>query len=304
MDRSVVNMDLVEEVCYTLLRQASIELPPEVEKAIRNAYEAESQSKAKMYFGAMLQNLMIAKEQEVPICQDTGVPLFYVSLGSRACIKGDLRGAVERAVERATIDVPLREQVSNPITKENSSTNVGWRMPPIFMDCEYGVDSIDITAVPRGGGAEVKSCYVVPVPGALRKEAILKVVVDSLALAGGEMCTPVIVGVAVGGFGLDYAQELARRAIYRHPLNSRHPNGMVADLEEQLYQASNKLGIGPMGVGGDTTCLGLHMEVAGTHSAMFPIAVAFSCWATRYSRAIIRAHDTVEYRTHPSLRQK
>lgn len=296
-----IEAECVEEVCYTLLGQASIELPPDVDLAIRNAYARESNETAKAYFKAIQENLRIAKERRVPICQDTGVPVFYITLGSGVVVEGNLRDAVERATARTTRDIPLRQQVTNPLTEENTGTNVGWMMPPIFLDYEYGADYVDITAVPKGGGAELKGSCIVPIPGAPREQTIQKVVIDSVATAGGEMCPPVVIGVAVGGFGLDYTQALARKAIYRSPLNSRHPDPRVAELEEKLYDAVNKLGIGPLGVGGDTTCLGLHVEVAGTHSAMFPISVAFYCWAARHSRAKIYHDGRIQYITHPHL---
>jgi fumarate hydratase subunit alpha len=296
-----IKADLVEDVCYKLLKRASIELPPEVETALQKAYERESNGTAKTYFRAILEDLRVAKEKRVPICQDTGVPMFYITLGSNVAVEGDLRGAVERATARTTRDTPLRQQVTHPLTKENPGTNVGWMMPPIFLDYEYAADYIDVMAVPKGGGAELKGSCVVPIPGAPREETIMKVVIDSVATAGGEMCTPVVVGVAVGGLGLDYTQALARKALYRSPLNSRHPDPKIAELEEKLYQAVNKLGIGPLGVGGDTSCLGLHMEIAGTHSAMFPISVAFYCWAARHSRARIYRGGRVQYITHPRL---
>jgi tartrate dehydratase alpha subunit/fumarate hydratase class I-like protein len=110
--------------------------------------------------------------------------------------------------------------------------------------------------------------------------------------------------VAVGGFGIDFTEYLARRAIYREPLNSRHEDPQVAALEEKLFRAVNNLGIGPLGVGGKTTCLGLHMEIAGCHSAVFPIAVSFYCWSARYSRARIYPDGRVQFVTHPELNKE
>lgn len=296
-----IGADQIENVAYTLLRHASTELPPEVERALRNAWERESNPTAKAYFAAILENLDIARRDGVPVCQDTGVPMYYVTLGSRVLVEGNLKQAFVNATARATADTPLRQQVTNPLTNENPGTNVGWQMPPIFFDYLDGADYVEILAVPKGGGAELKGSCVVPIPGAPKEETILKTVIDAVAMPGGEPCTPTIVGVAVGGFGLDHTEYLARKAIYRTPLNSRHPDPNVAALEEKLYAALNRLGIGPLGVGGDTTCLAVHMDIAGTHSAVFPIAVAFYCWASRYSRARVYAGGEVEYITHPHL---
>ncbi|MBI4322130.1 MAG: fumarate hydratase [Chloroflexi bacterium] len=301
---TTIRADQIEQVAYTLLCHASIELPPDVERALRKAWEKEANPTGKAYFKAILDNLGIARRDRVPLCQDTGVPMYYVTLGSAVSVEGHLRQAFVNATSRATADTPLRQQVTNPLTNENPGTNVGWQMPPVFFDYLDGADYVEILAVPKGGGAELKWSCVVPIPGAPKEETILKTVIDAVSMPGGEPCTPTIVGVAVGGFGLDYTEQLARKAIYRTPLNSRNPDPKVAALEDKLYTALNQLGIGPLGVGGETTCLAVHMEIAGTHSAVFPIAVAFYCWASRYSRARIHGSGEVEYLTHPHLGER
>lgn len=299
---NTIKASLIQEVCYKLMCRAAVKLPPDVEEALKEAYRKESVETGKAYFKAILDNLKVAEEKNIPICQDTGVPMYYFTLSSDISISGNLRQAVENATAEATRDTPMRQQVTNPLTNENPGTNVGWRMPPVFYDYADGAEYIEIIAVPKGGGAELKSSVVVPIPGAPKEETIIRTVLDAVAMAGGENCSPTIIGVAVGGFGLDFTEQLARKAIYRSPLNSRSPDPQIAQLEDKLYNAVNKLGIGPLGVGGSTTCLGLHMEIAGTHSAVFPIAVAFYCWASRYSRARIYGDGTVEYLTHPELK--
>ena len=298
---NTIDADCIEEVCYRAMVHAAIELPPEVESAINAAYQRETQPLARRYFQAMLDNIAVARKKRVPLCQDTGIPMYYITLGSEVHIKGGLRQAVDKATARATRDVPLRQQVSHPLTREMSPTNVGWGIPPIFLDYKDGQDSIDIIAVPRGGGAEAKWQCVHPYPAVDRKKAILKIVLDAVSMAGGESCTPTIIGVAVGGYGRDYTELMARRAMYRTPLNTRHPDPEVAELEDAIYHAANQMNIGPLGIGGDTSCLAVHMDIAGGHTAGASVAVSFYCWSARYSKVRIRGNQRVEYLTHPEL---
>ena len=136
--------------------------------------------------------------------------------------------------------------------------------------------------------------------GADREKAIYKIVLDAVSMAGGECCPPVIIGVAVGGYGRDYTDFLSRKALYRTPLNKRHSDPYIANLEKNIFEHVNNTGIGPLGVGGNTTCLAVHMEVAGTHTAGWSVGVGFSCWSSRYSKAVIIGNKEIEYRTHPN----
>jgi fumarate hydratase subunit alpha len=198
----------------------------------------------------------------------------------------------------------LRPQVTHPLTFENPGTNTGWGIPPIYYNRLEGEHYIDILAVPRGGGAESKWQCVALYHAAPREKAIMKVVLDTVSMAGGECCPPTIIGVGLGGFGREYSELLARRALFRSPLNSRNPDPLVADLEDKLFTAVNRMEIGPLGIGGDTSCLGLHIELAGSHTASCSVAVALSCWAARYSRARIHADGSVEFLTHPNLKEQ
>jgi len=135
-----------------------------------------------------------------------------------------------------------------------------------------------------------------------RKKAIIKIVLDAVSMAGGEICPPVIIGIGVGGYGRDYTEVMARKAMYRTPLNSKHHDPEVAELEDVIYEEVNKMGIGPLGIGGDTTCLAVHMDIAGGHTAGASVAVSFYCWCARYSKAKIISNERVEYITHPNIK--
>lgn len=299
-----ISSEMVGHVAYRLIKHASIELPPDVETALKAAYKRESNPNGKAFFKSILKNLEIAKQKRIPICQDTGIPIYYISIGSNVVVKGSLREAIDEATRRATLETPLRPQVTHPLTFENPGNNTGWGIPPIYYDRIEGGDYIDILAVPRGGGAESKWQCVALYHAAPREKAIMKTVLDTVSMAGGECCPPTIIGVGLGGFGREYSEVLARKAIFRSPLNSRHPDPRVAELEERLYRAVNQMEIGPLGIGGDTSCIGLHIELAGGHSASCSVAVALSCWAARYSRARIYGNDSVDFITHPQLKEK
>lgn len=299
-----ISAETIGQVAYRLLKRASIELPPDVEKALKDAHQRESDVNGKAFYSSILKNLEIAKGKRIPICQDTGVPIYYIDIGSKVFINGSIRGAIDEATRRTTEETPLRPQVTHPLTFKNPGTNTGWGLPPIYYNRIEGEDYIDLLAVPRGGGAESKWQCVALYHAAPREKSIMKVVLDTVSMAGGECCPPTIIGVGLGGFGREYSELLARRALFRSPLNSRNPDPLVADLEDRLFEAVNRMEIGPMGIGGDTSCLALHIELAGSHTASCSVAVALSCWAARYSRARIYGDDSVEFLTHTSLKEQ
>jgi tartrate/fumarate subfamily iron-sulfur-dependent hydro-lyase alpha chain len=299
-----ISAEMIGNLAYRLIKRASIELPPDVERRLQEAYEQEHNPNGKAFFESILKNLAIAKENRTPICQDTGVPIYYIDIGSEIIIKGSIREAIDEATRRATAETPLRPQVTHPLTFENPGNNTGWGIPPIYYDRIEGGNYVDILAVPRGGGAESKWQCVALYHAAPREKAIMKVVLDTVSMAGGECCPPTIIGVGLGGFGREYSELLARKAIFRSPLNSRHPDPLVAELEDKLVMAVNQMEIGPLGIGGSTSCLGLHIELAGGHTASCSVAVALSCWAARYSRARIYGNGTVDFITHPNLKEQ
>lgn len=298
-----ISADIIGRTAYRLLMHASMELPPDVERALTEAHRDEENPNAKSFLASILENIRIAKTASVPICQDTGVPIYYLGIGSEVYVKGSIRQAIDEATRKATMDMPLRQQVTHPLTFSNSGDNTGWGLPAVYYERIEGADYIDLLAVPRGGGAESKWQCVALYHAAPREKAIIKTVLDTVSMAGGECCPPSVIGVGLGGFGREYSELLARKALYRAPLNSRNPDPAVARLEEELFQAINRMGIGPLGVGGRTSCIGLHIELAGSHSASCSVAVALSCWAARYSKARISGGGKVHYTTHSALNE-
>ena len=293
-----ISEQLLEETIFKLVTKASIELPMDVQNALKSAYSQEESPAAKGQLGAILENCRVAREKRIGICQDSGMPMFYADLGLNCGIEGDPMEAVKRAVVRATADVPLRPNVINPLTKQNSGNNTGWNIPYIHWDVVSGADYLDITAVPKGFGSETRAsqCWVLSSEDAGRTavKAVLDIVEDSL----GEPCPPVIIGVCIGGFA-DSSMAVAKRALFRTPIRTPNPDPAVAALEQEIYEAVNAMGLGPMAVGGKTYTLGVHAELCGSHTAVIPVSVVFQCWACRYSKARIHSDGRVTYITHP-----
>jgi fumarate hydratase subunit alpha len=295
----MVNLEnVISNTAYKLLQKAATKLPPDVKEALTKAYDQESVETGKAQLKAILENIEIAERCDLSICQDTGIPLFFVNWGIRSGLSPDLQKPLIEATKKATIDVPLRHNVINPLTNENSGTNVGWGIPYIYFDIEPENDYLELTAVPKGFGSEAKSSLVFIVTSEAMPEAITRCVVDNALMALGEPCPPTIIGLGIGGTG-DIAMHLAKKAIFRSPLGSPNSDPIVADLERKILKTVNRTGLGPMAMGGDVTSLAVHAEICGTHTAVIPLGITYQCWAARYSTARIYKDGKVDFLTHP-----
>lgn len=286
--------ETVENVAFNLIKQAVIYLPEDVKQALRKAYDEETSEAGKTQLKAILENIELAEKNQAPICQDTGTIIFYVLAGAEVKGLDKIEGALINATRRATKEIPLRPNAVDPFTQKNSGDNTGRFIPYIHWEVVPG-DTLELTVMPKGGGSENVCLTGMLVPGE-GINGLKKFVIESIIKAGAQPCPPTIVGVAMGG-GADIAMKLAKKALLR-PLNEPNPNPEIAKLERELYEAANMTGIGPMGLGGKTTVLGVHVEYAFRHPASFPAAVAFNCWAARRASARVRADGSVEYLTH------
>jgi fumarate hydratase subunit alpha len=292
---AVINQETVSAITRELLRRATIKLPLYVKEAILQAYERETSQRARDQLRIILDNISIAEEYNLCVCQDTGVPLFYVKVGSAVSVEGDIREAIARGTKLATEEIPLRQNVIHPLTKKNSGTNTGWGMPYVHFDVEPDVDYMEITVLPKGFGSEAKTSLLYIATSEDIALGLTKCVLETVLSALGEPCPPYIIGIGLGGTA-EIATWLAKKAFLR-PLGASNPDPLVAKLEADLLQAVNKTGIGAMGVGGSVTALGVHIEFCGTHTAAVPVAISFQCWAARSSTARIYSNDRVEYLT-------
>lgn len=285
---------VIHDTTYRLLTKAATVLPKDVEHALKAAHDRETNETAKTQLAAILTNIEIAKKG-IPMCQDTGIMIFYVKVGDKFPFIGEIKKALTEATKKATKDVPLRPNAVNPIVGGNSGNNTGVKIPWINWEIVEG-DSLEITAFPKGGGSENVSIVGMLKPG-VGLTGVKKLVVDNAMSYMGKACAPNIIGVGIGG-GSDIAIKIAKQQLLR-PLDDKHPEPEVAKIEEEIMEAINTTGIGPMGLGGDTTVLAVKVDYAMRHPASLPVGVAVQCWAARHSTAIISKDLNVKYVTHP-----
>jgi len=278
----------------TLLRLAAVELPQDVKEAIQEAYRKERSPIGKTQLEAILENIRSAEEVGIPLCQDTGLISFYLKAGSRVKELDKVEAALYKAVRRATLEVPLRPNAVNPFTQKNSGDNTGRHVPCVHWRIVDG-DYLEVTVFPKGAGSENASVLKMMKPNE-GFNGLKKFVMQSVVRASGMPCPPTILGVGIGG-GADIAVELAKMALLK-PIKEPNPDETVAKMEQELYEAVNRTGIGPMGLGGDSTTLAVKIDYAHRHPASYPVAVAFQCWAARRATARITSNGEVEYLTH------
>jgi len=264
-----------------MLRRAATTQPKDVISALKLSKERETNKIARLQLDCMLRNLELAKKLRAPICQDTGIPIFFVKLGSDLKLNFDLNSVLADAVREATQTIPLRTNIVDPLTRAKTGANVGWGHPIVHLEFARG-KSFQIDLLVKGAGAENWSRLFMLNPTA-DVEAIKRAVLLTITEAGGQPCPPTIVGAGIGG-SADLACTLAKKALLR-PLNARNPDKKLAGLEKELMAAANELGIGPMGLGGRTTVLGVHVAKAACHTASLPVAISFQCWAARRASA-------------------
>ncbi len=268
-----------------LYRKVATSLPPDVEEAMKDALTGED-SPYSDFYKMVLDDIAIARAKSKPICQDTGVPIFFVKLPEGQS-QSPIRGAIIQATKIATEVVPLRPNAVNPITGENSMDNTGREYPIIYFEESKGSDLV-IDLILKGGGSEnVSRLYKLPDEsiGAGRDlEGIRRCVLDALWHAQGKGCPPYTVTVVVGGM-IDQVSLLAKKLMLRK-LNEENPDPKLREFERRLLTEANALGIGPLGLGGARTVLRVFIDWAHRHPATFFVEVAINCWALRRGRLV------------------
>ncbi len=284
----------VENVAVELLRQAVTKLPRDVKEALQRAHREEKSEVGKTQLKAILNNVELAEKTGTPMCQDTGIIIFYVKAGAQAKGLDTIEHALIKATKRATNEVPLRPNSVGIFTRKNTGDNTGRYIPYVNWNVTQG-ETIELTVFPKGGGSENVCALGMIRPGE-GLNGLKKFVLDTVLNAGAKPCPPNILGVGVGG-GADIAMKIAKAALLR-PIDQPNADPEIAKLERELYEAANMTGIGPMGLGGRFTVLGVNVDHANRHPASYPVAVAVQCWAARRASARISFDGTVEYLTH------
>jgi len=284
----MISEKIITEATVELLRRAETYLPKDVEDALKKAYGNEKSKLGKIQLKEILENIKFARERSIPICQDTGIINFYVLLGDRTGTDPDtVKNALRNATKIATEKIPLRPNAVNPLTRENSDNNTGIGIPEIELEILKGKKYVEITAFPKGAGSE-NMCKLKMLKPSDGVGGIRRFVLESVAEAKGNPCPPGIIGIGIGGSS-DLATKLAKRALLRK-IGKRNRDKKIAKLEIELEKDINKLGIGPMGLGGEISCLGVNIEMAHCHTGSLPVAVNIGCWANRRATARIKGN--------------
>lgn len=269
----------IREAVAELCMRANFSLRKDVVAALRAACRRETNPLARQFLSDVLENARIAKAQNIAICQDTGLPIVFAEVGQDAHIDGDFRKAVNTGVEAGYTKGYLRNSIiGDPLERASS----GYAPCVLHIDLVKG-SKVKLTVLPKGFGSENKTKLKMFEP-TVGLDEIKKFILTSVKEAGPDSCPPFVVGVGIGGTA-DYAMMLAKKALLRSVAVQRA--SCVGRLEKTLLIEINKLDIGPMGLGGKTTCLGVHVETYPTHIAGLPVAVNISCHALRSATAVL-----------------
>jgi fumarate hydratase subunit alpha len=284
-------------VTYAMMKRLTADLyswslrkvPDDTKAALAAARERETHKLAQRTLDIMLQSARAAETHDRFVCSDAGVPVYFIRLGTAVRLEGDIRQAVTDGFAELveTISPPLLKHVTNPLTNERGYQ--GRDMPIVSWDLIGGAAHVDITCQPKAlGSGRWAALEILSFP---TLERIEQYVMECVLKAGSQHCPPVVIGVGIGGT-FDHCAKLAKLATLR-PMGSRHPEPLVAAMEERLLAAVNATGFGPMGTGGDTTALALNIEYAAGHG-FTPVAVCFNCWINRRTRALLHDDGRVE----------
>lgn len=284
-----MKLDEVKKGIVLLIKKAETELPQDVIVALEKAYKIET-GIAKTQIGAILENIKLAKDTGRPMCQDTGIQTFFVEVGGDFPYINQLKDLITDSVKMATKEIPIRPNTIDPFSGINHKDNTGSHIPYITWDFTESSDVI-INAFPKGGGSENMSKLGMLKPGVGIK-GVKDFVVEEMIKAAGNPCPPTVVGVGVGG-GADLSLKLGKKALLR-PVGIRSEDKSIASIEKELIRRINESGIGPMGLGGKTTVLDVHIEKAHRHPASLPVGIAVQCWADRRAQLIIHSNGSWE----------
>jgi fumarate hydratase subunit alpha/L(+)-tartrate dehydratase alpha subunit len=280
-----ITPERIEAAAKELYLRALKDLPPDVKRGFDALAARETGTTARAVLGTMIENIAVAERSGNLLCQDTGIPIYNVTIGRDADVDGGaLKAAIRRGCERATREYPLRSSIVHPLTRRNEHTSCGIGVPVIHIDFSDAFAGLRIEMIPKGSGSENNSWLRMAVP-AEGVDAIKTFVVDCVLAAGGKTCPPTIVGVGVGGTA-DLCVHLAKVAATR-ALGTHCADAAGAELETQLSGAVNMLGVGPQGLGGDATAFAVHVELAATHITMNPVAVNMQCHSARRASAVL-----------------
>ncbi|MFK5980108.1 MAG: fumarate hydratase [Rhizobiaceae bacterium] len=296
----MIPIETLEEAAYEITKKAAIDIPEDYYTGIRGMIDLEKGDLSSFVLEAMCDNWEAASADRRPMCADTGLPRYYVKMGDDATFSGGFTGlekALRSATARATHDVPLRPNRVHPLWRTEHNNNVGLNAPEIDWSFEPAVDWIDITTVQKGGlfGTDYRMLF--PGDGI---DGIKRFFLDTLIAFGkrGLACQPAIVGVGVGG-SKDTCMQLGKQAACLRTVGNRNPDPKIAELELELKDLGNSIGMGPMGFVGSSMVVDCHIEAGFTHTGGMPVSIHTFCLSSRRATARIYKDGSIEYRTNP-----
>jgi fumarate hydratase subunit alpha len=280
-----IEFDDVVKAVRDIIVHCGTDLPQDAYDALKEAMENEKSPVSKEVIRQILENADIAKNEKRPLCQDTGLAVFFVKVGEEVRIKGGLlKDAINKGTEQGYKDAYLRASTCEPFSRANLKDTVGYNLPAIIHFDLVAGDKIDIEYAAKGGGSENVSRAKV-FPPAAGKEGIVNYVKEVISDAGGNPCPPITVGVGIGGT-FEKACISSKHALFRN-IGSVNPDPEMAELEQTILDEINKLGIGAMGMGGTKTALAVHIESNPCHIASLPVSVNVQCHSSRHTHITI-----------------
>ncbi len=285
-----ITYDLIKNVTAQLYERALKKIPEDTKEALRRAKELETNPVAKQTLQMMLGSAELAEKTQRFVCSDAGIPVYVVKIGTKVRWEGNIKQAIADGFDELveTISPPLLKHVTNPLTLERGYK--GKDMPIVTYDLIGDADYIEITCSPKAlGSGRWAALEIFSFP---TLDVIERYVMDCVLKAGSQHCPPVVIGVGIGGT-FDHCAKIAKEATLR-PFGLVNPEPILADMEKRLTQAVNQTGFGPMGTGGDTTALAVHINYSSGHG-FTPVAVCFNCWINRRTRARISNSGAVEW---------
>jgi len=276
--------DIVNSIKNIIMHTSTV-LPDDMLNALKKAYEEEESLVSKEVIRQILENAEIAKNETRPLCQDTGLAVFFVKVGDDVkIVGGNLRDAINKGTELGYKEGYLRASTCEPFSRANLKDKIGYNLPAIIHFDLVPGDKIEIEYAAKGGGSENVSRARV-FPPAAGKEGIINFVKECVSDAGGNPCPPIVVGVGIGGT-FEKAAISSKHALFRD-IGTKNEDPEMAELEETILNEINKLGIGAMGMGGRKTALAVHIEANPCHIASLPVSVNIQCHSSRHTHIVI-----------------
>ena len=269
-----------EEV-FSLVHGACTTISADALEIMKQRAEQETKPEAQSMLRAMIDNVAQASKLDKPVCQSPGFPTVWVRFGDAAPL-ADISAFIPQAVVECTKQGYIRPSIVHPLTRHNSGDSSGVGVPNFEYQYRPGQQYLEVILSAKGCGAELGNISTILTPATLgdKMTGLKRLVLKTVINAGGYPCPPSAIGIGIGG-QMDVSAKLSREAISTRDWRDRNPDPMMAELEQELLENINSLGIGPAGIGGDTTCLAVKIGYAATHTAICPVTINFHCWVAR-----------------------